>query len=146
MINDTIFDDLLGGLVSAIAYCGVGLAILVIGVVIVDLLTPGKLTHLIYTERNWNAGIIVAANIIAVGTIVVTSIVTSDNELARGLADAAGYGLLGIVALAIAFVVLDRLTPGHLGHLVTDATLHPAILVTAATTLVIGGVVSAAIA
>ncbi len=146
MINDTIIDDLLGGLGSAIAYCGVGLAILVIGVVIVDLLTPGKLTHLIYTERNWNAGVIVAANIIAVGAIVVTSIMTSDNELARGLADAAGYGLLGIVVLAIAFVVLDRLTPGHLGHLVTDAKLHPAILVTAATTLVIGAVVSAAIA
>lgn len=142
----THLEVVLGGLLAGVAFCALGLLLLLVGVVMVDLLTPGKLSKLIYEDRNWNAAVIVAANVFAVGTIVVTSIYTSAFGLRDGLLDTAGYGLLGILVLALAFVVVDVLTPGRLGHLITEDKLHPAILVTASTTLVVGAVIAAAIA
>lgn len=76
----------------------------------------------IYTERNTNAALVVAAGLVAVGTIVTTAIVTSHDESWRGIANTAGCGLLGVVLLAAAFVVMDRLTPGKLGAICTSAT------------------------
>lgn len=49
--------------------------------------------------------------------------------LARGVGATLCYALLGSVLLALGWVMLDRLTPGHLGELIyTDRNRNAAIL------------------
>ena len=88
---------------------------------------------------------VVASAMIAVGTIVTTAIVTSDDEFLRGLGNTVGYGLLGVVMLALSFVLADRLTPGALGTICTDPEPHPAVYVTVASHLAVGAILAAAI-
>lgn len=45
----------------AVAYTGVGIALLMLGFLALDLLTPGHLGRHIYQERSVNAGIVLAA-------------------------------------------------------------------------------------
>ena len=137
--------DLAEGLLSALAYGGVGLTLLALGYLAVDVLTPGRLSHLIYNERNTNAALVVSTGLIAIAAIVTTAIVTSADELGEGLANVAGYGALGIVLQMISFVVLDRITPGSLGAICTDQQRHPAVYITMATHLAVGAIVAAAI-
>ena len=54
---------------QALAYGGVGLVLLVLGYVLVDLLTPGKLNDLIFVDRNRNAGMLVASGLLGTGLI-----------------------------------------------------------------------------
>ncbi|MDP3711722.1 MAG: DUF350 domain-containing protein [Mycobacteriales bacterium] len=140
-----IADDLLSGALASLAYAGVGAAVLAVGYAALDALTPGRLRHLVYEHRNANAAVVVIANLLALATIVTTAIATSDDELGRGLADAAVYGGLGIVLLALCFRLVDALTPGDLGALVTDERPHPAAWVTAVAQLALGAVLAAAI-
>ena len=73
----------------------VGLVLLAAGYVAIDLLTPGRLSDLIYRDRNWNAAAVVASGLIAIATIVVTAILTSHDDLDKGLAYAGSFGMLG---------------------------------------------------
>ena len=141
-------EDLLAGLGSGLAFGLVGIALLAVGYVVLDALTPGRLSALIYDDRNLNAAIVVGSAALALGGIVTTAIATSDDELAEGLLDTGAYGLLGIGLLALAFVVTDRLTPGRLGDLVCAPgdRVHPATVVTALMHVALGAVVAAAIA
>lgn len=141
MINDLAF-----GLLSGLTYGLVGTALMMIGFVVVDLLTPGRLGELIWTERNRNAAIVLGSGLIAIGAIVTTAIATSFDDFGRGLASTVGYGLLGIALMAVSFVVLDLLTPGKLGAIVVDREPHPAAWVTASSHIAIGAIVCAAIA
>lgn len=141
----TIVGDLSDGALASLAYGAVGLAAIALGYLVVDLLTPGKLSRLICEDRNWNATIVVVANLLAVGTIVVTAIVTAHDDLGKGLVDTLSYGILGIAMLAVAFVVVDLITPGRLGDIVTHHEPQPAVLLTAAADLVVGAVIAAAI-
>lgn len=140
-----MFDELSEGLLSAIAFGGVGLMVIAIGYVITDLLTPGKLSKLIYEECNWNAAIVAATHLIAVGTIVITAIWTSRDDFAQGLLDSAVYGALGVAILALSYIVIDKLTPGDLGEALTHKRPQAAVLVTASAHITIGALVSAAI-
>ncbi len=137
--------DLAEGMLSGLGYGLVGMLLLAVGYKVLDVLLPGDLGKLIYTDRNRNAALVVASALIAVGTIVTTAIVTSDDDFSTGAANAAGYGLLGVVLLALAFVVMDKLTPGKLGVICTATERHPAIYVTMATLLTVGAIVAAAI-
>ena len=138
-------NDLVNGLLSGLGYGAIGLVLLALGYKVIDALLPGDLGTQIYTERNTNAALVVAAGLIALGAIVTTAIVTSDDDFSTGAANAGGYGLLGVVLLALAFVVMDRLTPGKLGVICTSTERHPAVYVTMATLLTVGAIVSAAI-
>ena len=140
-----VLTDLVKGMVSGLGYGVVGLALLAVGYKVLDALLPGDLGVLIYTERNTNAALVVASGLVSLGSIVTTAIVTSHDELGRGIASATGYGLLGVVLLALTFVVMDRLTPGDLGVICTSPQPHPAVYVTVATLLTVGAVVAAAI-
>jgi uncharacterized membrane protein YjfL (UPF0719 family) len=140
VVND-IAVDLLAGL----AFGVVGLGLLMLGYLVIDLLTPGRLGHVVYMRRSPNAALVVASGLLAIGTIVTTAIVTSDDDFVRGLVGSAGYGLLGIVLLAISFVVIDRLTPGDLGAMLMEEAWNPAALITASAHLALGAVVAAAI-
>lgn len=140
-----IDSDLGAGVLATLAYAGVGLAILAVGYAVLDLITPGRLRDLVFAERNVNASVIVCGNVLALAAIVTTAILESDDTLSRGLTQTVVYGLLGIALQAIAFKVVDLLTPGHLGHIVTAARPDPASAVVAVISLAMGAVLSAAI-
>ena len=140
-----LLSDLGGDLVAGLAYSALGLVLLVLGYVVVDRLTPGELTTLIYRERNRNAAVLVVSGVIALAAIIGVAIIASYDSLGRGLAYTACFGLVGIALLALAFVVIDRFTPGELGAICCDPDPHPAVWVTAAVHLAIGAIVAAAI-
>ena len=133
------------GVVATLAYAGVGLSILTFGYVVLDLITPGKLRELVFAERNVNASVVVCGNVLALAAIVTTAILESDDDLSTGLIQAASYGLLGVALQAVAFKIIDIVTPGHLGHIVTDRRPDPASAVVAVFSLALGAVLSAAI-
>ena len=121
------------------------IVLLAIGYGVVDLLTPGKLGRLIYVEHNINAAIVLGSGILATGMIVTTSILTSLEGFTAGVTTAFAYGLLGILLLALSFLVADRLTPGELGAIVTDADTTPAAWVVGANHVALGAIIAAAI-
>jgi uncharacterized membrane protein YjfL (UPF0719 family) len=139
-LNDLAFD-----LLSGLAYGALGLVLLALGYGAIDLLTPGRLSDVIYRERNWNAAAVVASGLVAIATINVTAIITSHDDLDKGLAYSGAFGLLGIVLLAVSFVILDKFTPGELGEIVCAPERHPAIIVTVANHVAVGAIVAAAI-
>ncbi|MDQ3462627.1 MAG: DUF350 domain-containing protein [Actinomycetota bacterium] len=121
------------------------IALLALGYGVIDLLTPGKLGQLIYVEHNVNATVVLASGLLAIGTIVTTSILTSLNGFLPGVVSALAYGVLGIALLAVSFLVADRITPGDLGAIVTDASPNPAAWVVAANHVALGAILAAAI-
>ncbi|MCX9193626.1 DUF350 domain-containing protein [Carbonactinospora thermoautotrophica] len=139
-------NELFAGLASGLAFGLVGTVLLALGYLLVDLLTPGRLGQLIWTERNRNAALVLASNALGVGAIVTTAIATSHDEFVQGLISAAGYGVLGLILMAISFAVVDFLTPGRLGELCVDADPHPCAWVVAANHVAVAAIVSAAIA
>jgi uncharacterized membrane protein YjfL (UPF0719 family) len=140
-----LLDDLLAGVLATLAYAAVGTLVLGLGYVMLDAITPGNLRHLVYADHNRNAAVLAGANVLALGGIVTTAIITADDDLGEGVVDALVYGLLGIALLALAFKVLDRLTPGNLGEICTDPQGTPAVYVTAAFQVALGAVLAAAI-
>ena len=138
---NTLFEELAAGLLYGL----VGIVLLVIGFFVIDLLTPGKLGRLLCEDRNRNAGILVSSGLLAIGIIVTSAIIASEGDLAQGLGQSAGFGLVGIVLLGVAFVVVDVITPGRLGETVTGSSHEPMVYVLAASLLSVGGIVAAAI-
>ncbi|MEV0840283.1 DUF350 domain-containing protein [Actinocatenispora sera] len=137
--------EMLSGLLSALAYGGVGIALLALGYLLVDLITPGNLRRQIWEQRNRNAALVLVSGLAAVAIIVTTAILTSEDGLLLGLLSTALYGVLGILVMAVAFVLLDLATPGRLGALLVDEVPHPAVWVTAAVNLAVGAITAAAI-
>lgn len=138
--------DLFADLAAGLLYGLVGLALLIVGYFVLDLLTPGHLGRQLAQDRNRNAGIVVSAGLLALGAIVTMSIVASEGDLAEGLARSAGFGIVGIVLLAIAFAAIDLVTPGKLGESVMGDEGHePMAWVTSSALLAVGGIVAAAL-
>jgi uncharacterized membrane protein YjfL (UPF0719 family) len=131
----------------ATAYAAVGLALLVFGYVVWDLLTPGKLVQRIWEERSINAAIVLATGYATQGGVIFTSIWSHG---AAGFGDALAwtivFSLLGLLLQAVAFLLLDLLTPGKLGDIVCERALHPASLVMAGAQVAVGLIVIASIA
>ena len=137
--------DLLQGIGEGAAWGAMAIVLLAVGYGVIDLLTPGRLGQLIYVDHNVNAAVVLASGVIAIGTIITTSILTSLEGFGPGLVSAFAYGLLGIALLAVSFLVADRLTPGELGEIVTEATPNPAAWVVAANHVALGAILAAAI-
>lgn len=143
---DDYWGDLLEDLASGLLYGLVGIALLAVGFWLIDMLTPGKLGKQLAEDRNLNAGIVVSAGMLAIGLIVTSAIIASEGDLEKGLGQSAGFGLVGIVLLGVAFAVVDLITPGKLGESLMGEEGHePMVWVTAATLLSVGGIVAAAI-
>ncbi|MDP9416672.1 MAG: DUF350 domain-containing protein [Actinomycetota bacterium] len=140
MLRDTALD-----VAAILAYSLVGTVLMVVGYVLVDVLTPGRLGDLIWRERNRNAALVVASGLLGTGLVVVVAILTSEDELVRGLITTVTAGLVGIALMGVAFVVVDALTPGDLGETLCEREPHPAAWVTAAAHLAIAGIVAAAL-
>ena len=140
-ISDLAYDVLAG-----LLYGTVGIALMMAGFYVIDLLTPGRLGHLICVERRRDVGIVVAAGMLANAAIVTAAIVASDDDLGEGLAESAAFGLAGLLLLAIAFAAVDRVTPGRLGEILADEHEDPAVAyITAASLLGVGAIIAAAI-
>ncbi|MFG2061490.1 DUF350 domain-containing protein [Micromonospora sp. NPDC048871] len=127
-----MLEDLLSGAWQSVVFGIVGVGLMAAGFGLVDLLTPGKLRDLIWVRRNANAGLLLAANQLGVAGIVFTAILTSYHDFAKGLASTVLFGLIGLGIMALAFVVLDLLTPGKLGEVVCSDEPHPVAKVSAA--------------
>src|SRR3712207_8082668 len=77
--------------------------------------------------------------------IFTSAIIASEGSLSRGLGQSAGFGLVGILLLGIAFLVIDLITPGKLGDTVTGDRHEPMVYVLSASLVSVGGIVAAAI-
>ncbi|OJF11643.1 DUF350 domain-containing protein [Couchioplanes caeruleus] len=127
-----MLENLLEGAGRSIVFGAVGIGLMALGFVLVDLLTPGKLRDLIWVEKNPNAATLLAANQLGIALIVFTAIFTSYENFGEGLASTAIFGVLGIAVMALAFLVLDWMTPGKLGEVICTQERHPGAMVSAA--------------
>ncbi|MER5886448.1 DUF350 domain-containing protein [Streptomyces sp. NPDC001941] len=138
--------DIVNGLGRATAYGALGVVLLLLGFFLVDLLTPGKLGRQIWQERNRNASVLLSSALLGIGGIVFTSIWTTYDDFGKGLASTAAFGVLGLVLMALAFLVIDLVTPGKLGATLVEQEPHPAVWVSASCNLAVAAIVSASIA
>jgi uncharacterized membrane protein YjfL (UPF0719 family) len=133
------------GVLATLLYFGVGFAVLGLGFLVLDALTPGNLRHQVYLDRNPNAAILLGANHLALAVIVVTAILTSDDALGQGLVDSAVYGLVGVVLQGVALRLLDAFVPGHLRNLVNEPRMSGAAWAVGVSLFAIGVVNAAAL-
>jgi uncharacterized membrane protein YjfL (UPF0719 family) len=138
-------EGLVQNVVAAILYFLVGIAVLVAGFLMVDLLTPGDLRRLVFVERRPNAVAVASCMYAALAAVVVTAILASSNELGQGLVDAAVYGVVGVALQGVALVALELVVPGRFRDLITDERLHPAAIATAVMLMAVGAVNAAAL-
>jgi uncharacterized membrane protein YjfL (UPF0719 family) len=130
----------------AVAYTGVGIALLVLGFYVLDLLTPGHLGRHIYEHRSVNAAVTLAAGFLGQGAIIFATIWTNATSgFGQALLYTVVFGVLGVLLQAAAFVVLDLITPGKLGEHLMAAAFHPASLVSAAVALAVSVIIVASI-
>ncbi|MFJ8074130.1 DUF350 domain-containing protein [Streptomyces sp. NPDC096176] len=136
---------------NALLYGLVGFIVMAVGFIALDLVTPGKLLHVVWTERNRGAAVLLAGQTIAIGLVIEQSIRASESEqgLGLGLFSTLLYGLAGVAVMTFISVVVGLLTPGRLGHAVLDDNgdrPHPAAWVQAAmyigTAFMVGAAVS----
>lgn len=137
--------DLGAELLATLAFALVGLAILVLGYYMIDLMTPKKLGQLVFVERNRDAAYLLASGLAAIAMITSMAIWTSEGSFLEALVATVAYGLLGIVLLVVAHFVIEWLTPGNLGVILTDEHHDPAVWVKVVTQLSVGLIVVAAL-
>ncbi|SDP03477.1 protein of unknown function [Actinopolyspora xinjiangensis] len=140
-----MFQELLFGLSAAIAYGVVGAVLMILGYVLVDVATPGKLRDLIWVHRNANAAILLVSGLLGVGIILTTAIAASADDLIYGLIGTLAYGLLGLILMGLSFLLIDAVTPVRLGDELATESVHPGTWVSAAAHVVIATIIAAAI-
>jgi uncharacterized membrane protein YjfL (UPF0719 family) len=136
-------EDFINDLGPIAAWLGVSLAIMVAGFMVVDVLTPGQLRTQV--SENLNAALLVAGKLVAVGIIVGGAVFTAPDALDEGLLDAALYGLTGIVASTIVFLLLDLALPVKLRELVQEAEFDPAAVVAMGSEIAVALVIAASL-
>lgn len=139
MVN---LDDLLRGVGAAAAFAGVGVALLLVGLAVVDLMTPGKLRSQIWEDRNLSATLFTASKLFGIGIITTVSIWVSHDELTKGLIDTVVFGLLGVVLFTVAFFIIDWLTPGDMAAMMVEDHVHPALILAMVTDVVVAVILS----
>jgi uncharacterized membrane protein YjfL (UPF0719 family) len=136
----------LASIAYAVVYTGVGIALLILGFFVLDLLTPGHLGRHIWENRSVNAGLVVGAGFLGQGAIAFTTIWTNATSgFGTALLYTVVFGVLGVLLQAVAFIALDLATPGRLGEVVTEVPFHPASAVTAASELAVAAIIVASI-
>ncbi len=130
-------------ILQVLAYTGVGLVILVVGFVVLDAITPGRLGHLVM-EGNPGAGLLAATSLASLGLILYFAIYFTGAGW-NGLDDAAIFGIVGVAAQTVGFLVLDVLIPGKLAEHCFDPKFHPAAWVTAGIQIAVALVICASL-
>ena len=130
----------------AVAYTGVGIALLTLGFFALDVLTPGHLGRHIHEHRSVNAAVTLAAGFLGQGAIVFASIwISGTSGFGQALLYTVAFGILGVALQAVAFLVLDLITPGRLGEHLVEKEFHPACLVSASVQLAVAAIIVASI-
>ena len=138
-------NPVLKGAVATILYFLVGTTVLIIGFIVVDVLTPGKLRQLVFIDRRPNAVVLACANYIALAAVIISAITNSYSKLGQGLIGVAVYGLIGVVLQGIALLTMHFVIPGNFHEHIDEPELHPAAFATAVMLLAVGGVTAAAL-
>lgn len=138
-------NPILRGIVATFLYFLVGMVVLVLGFVMVDVLTPGKLRQMVFVDRRPNAVVLACAMYIALALVIISAIANSYRQLGQGLIGVAVYGLLGVILQGIALLTLHFVIPGNFREHVDEPELHPAAFATAVMMLAVGGVTAAAL-
>jgi uncharacterized membrane protein YjfL (UPF0719 family) len=133
------------GALATILYFLVGTAVLILGFVVVDVLTPGKLRQLVFIDRRPNAVMLACANYIALAAVIISAITNSYSKLGQGLVGVAVYGLIGVVLQGVAILSMHFVIPGDFHQHIDEPDLHPAAFATAVMLLAVGGVTAAAL-
>ena len=133
------------GALATILYFLVGTTVLVLGFVVVDVLTPGKLRQLVFIDRRPNAVMLACANYIALAAVIISAITNSYSKLGQGLVGVAVYGLIGVVLQGVAILSMHFVIPGDFHEHIDEPDLHPAAFATAVMLLAVGGVTAAAL-
>ena len=129
------------------AYSLLGIALLVAGYYVLDLLTPGHLGKHLTKGNSYNAGLMVAAGFLGLGAVIATVIWhNADAGFGPALAWTAAFGVLGIVLQAVSFLVLELVTPCSLREIVVSPGLHPAGIAAAAGQIAVSLIICASIA
>ena len=136
-------EDFINDLGPIAAWLGVSLAIMVAGFMVVDVLTSGHLRTQV--SDNLNAALLVAGKLVAVGIIVGGAVFTAPDALDEGLLDAVLYGLTGIVASTIVFLLLDLALPVKLRELVAEPEFDPAAVVAMGSEIAVALVIAASL-
>ncbi|HEY3997030.1 MAG TPA: DUF350 domain-containing protein [Mycobacterium sp.] len=144
-IGNIDLNPVLKGVVATILYFVVGMAVLIVGFYVVDVLTPGKLRQLVFVDRRPNAVVITCAMYIALATVIISAIVNSYSQLGQGLVGVAIYGLMGVILLGVALLTLHLVIPGDFHEHIDEPELHPASFAVALMLLAVGGVTAAAV-
>ena len=138
-------DPIVQGVVAVILYFVVGVAVLIAGFLMVDILTPGNLRQLVFIDRRPNAVVLASAMYIALAIIIISAIASSYSQLGQGLLGVAVYGLIGVGLQGMALLILQIAVPGRFREHVDEPQLHPAAFATATMLVAVGGVIAAAI-
>jgi uncharacterized membrane protein YjfL (UPF0719 family) len=133
-------------LLYAVVYLAVGIALLILAAIVVDLLTPGRLVA--HVVDSYSSALVLAAALVGQGLVIFTAIWTNaESGFGDALLWTVAFGLLGVVLTAVAFTVVDLLTPGRLGTMLAQpGPVRPVALVAAAAHLAVAGIVVASIA
>jgi uncharacterized membrane protein YjfL (UPF0719 family) len=144
-IGSVDLNPILKGVVQSVLYFLVGMAVLIIGFLMVDVLTPGKLRQMVFVDRRPNAVVVACAMYIALAIVIISAIVNSYSQLGQGLVGVAVYGLLGVILQGIALLTMHLVIPGDFHEHVDEPELHPASFAVALILLAVGGVTAAAV-
>jgi uncharacterized membrane protein YjfL (UPF0719 family) len=131
--------------IATLSYFLVGTAVLILGFIVVDVLTPGKLRQLVFIDRRPNAVMLACANYIALAAVIISAITNSYSQLGQGLVGVAVFGLIGVVLQGIALLSLHFIIPGDFHEHIDEPELHPAAFAVAVMLLAVGGVTAAAL-
>ena len=138
-------DVLADGALAIVAYAVLGVLLLIVGFYVIDLVTPGKLSRLVRTDRNPNATILTASAVTGVGLVVAASIWSSGGLLREGLIATLVFGLVGIAAQTIGMIAFDWVAGISVRRLVEERQLQPAAVLLGVTHLVIGLITAVAL-
>jgi uncharacterized membrane protein YjfL (UPF0719 family) len=144
-IGTVNLNRILDGVVQTFLYFLVGMAVLVVGFLMVDVLTPGKLRQMVFIDRRPNAVVVACAMYISLAIVIISAIANSYSQLGQGLLGVAVYGFMGVVLLGIALLTMHVVIPGNFHEHVDEPQLHPASFAVALILLAVGGVTAAAV-
>lgn len=125
---------------GTLAYFALSSLMLVIGFVVLDLITPGKLRRLVFIEHSPNAALIAGAQQIALAIVIVSAVLHSQADLLYGLVDVAVFAGIGLLLQTLALALVEFLVPGRFRDVIGDPKLRSGVVVAATTIIVIGAI------
>jgi hypothetical protein len=132
------------GIGAILLYAVLGVLLMLLAFYAVDLTTPGPLNRQV-REGMPNAVIITAAGMLSMAFIVVTAIWSSSGALLDGLLTTLIFGVIGIVAQALAARLLEWVTGIDMGAVLAGERMMPQAWLVAAVHLALGLGVAAAV-